>query len=234
MSKLSLFAVLAALCAVSCSTITREDMGVLLRDIPRHNSFRYISAGNLPESYFRAAGDALGDPYIYIVLSDTKTPASRVIAFFTRDRYNHVSLSFDRSLETMVSYNGGNGRNSPGLNREIPRDLCGRPGAELAVFRLFAGAGKKSLILNSMRRINTEGSSYNRLGLVIKGSLKPNIMFCSQFVHTMLELAGLDYLDKKSGQVRPADFIEERGGNPLAWVSGFSFGQEPQAILNLP
>jgi hypothetical protein len=212
--------------------ICREDMALLLRDLPRHNSFRYISAGALPEAYFQTAREALKDPYIYLILSDTKTPACRIIARFTGDTYNHVSLSFDGALRTMISYNGGNGRSSPGLNHETLGDICGRPGARSAVFKLFAGAGKKALILGQVRRINAEGSSYNRLGLILKISLKPNIMFCSQFVQTMLQLADLDYLDRASGRVKPADFIDDRQGfRPLVWVSGFSFDtQAPRAL----
>jgi hypothetical protein len=216
---------------LSCTTLTREDMALLLRDIPRHNSFRYINAGALPSAYFQSARKSLDDPYIYIILSDTKTLAGRIIAFFTRDAYNHVSLSFDGALKTMVSYNGGNGRNSPGLNQETLGDICGRPGAKIAVFKLFAGAGKKALILGQVGRINAEGSSYNRLGLILKISLKPNIMFCSQFVQTMLQLADLDYLDRASGRVKPADFIDDRESRPLVWVSGFSFDTQASPAL---
>jgi hypothetical protein len=220
----------AVICAVSCATLTGEDMAVLLRDIPRHNSFRYINAGTLPEDYFYAAGEALKDPYLYIVLSDTKTPTGKVIFFFTGDPYNHVSLSFDAALETMVSYNGGNGRHSPGLNRETAGDLCDRPGAEMAVFRFYAGSVKKSLIIDRIKKINDEGSSYNLLGLVFKGSVKPNIMFCSQFVYTMLELAGLNYFENR-GKVKPADFIETGETRSLIWVYNRSFKEEPRIAL---
>jgi hypothetical protein len=205
-----------ALSALSCALMVWRDLVFLLRDLPRHNSFRYINAGTIPASFFDAAGETLGDPYIYIVLSDTKTPASRVIAAFTGDSYNHVSLSFDPALTTLVSYNGGSGKNSPGLNPETVGDLSGRPGAEMAVFKLFAGTGKKSRILDRIKQINNEGSSYNRLGLVIKRSLKPNIMFCSQFVYSMLEHVGLDYLEKESVRVKPADFISKIFCLPLS------------------
>jgi hypothetical protein len=197
-----------------------RDLAALFREIPRHNSFRYISSKTLPDAYFAAAKAALSDPYLYLVLSDTKTPAGKIIASLTHDPYNHVSLSLDRNLETMVSYNGGNGRGSPGLNREVIHDICGRPGAKMAVFRMYAGTGKKALILDRIRQINDEGSSYNRLGLVLKRSLKPNIMFCSQFVNSMLELANLDYLGKNSGNVKPVDFIAGDADGRLTWVYG--------------
>jgi hypothetical protein len=53
------------------------------------------------------------------------------------------------------------------------------------------------------------------LGLIFKGSARPNIMFCSQFVQTMLELAGLDYFDNARGAVKPVDFIELDGNRAL-------------------
>jgi hypothetical protein len=59
-----------------------------------------------------------------------------------------------------------------------------------------------------VEEINREGNAYNMLGLVLKYSHKPNIMFCSQFVYRMLQIAGLAYFNKDNGKVRPTDFIE--------------------------
>ena len=42
----------------------------------------------------------------------------------------------------------------------------------------------------------------------MKVTPQPNIMFCSQFVYTMLELAGLNYFEKNAAHVTPTDFIE--------------------------
>jgi hypothetical protein len=53
-----------------------------------------------------------------------------------------------------------------------------------------------------------KGSAYNMIGLLVKRSYKPNIMFCSQFVYKMLKLARVQYFNKKDGEVRPTDFIE--------------------------
>jgi len=33
-------------------------------------------------------------------------------------------------------------------------------------------------------------------------------MFCSQFVYTMLKVAGLEYFDKQPEKVKPTDFVE--------------------------
>ena len=44
-------------------------------------------------------------------------------------------------------------------------------------------------------------------------------MFCSQFVYTMLELAGLNYFEKDAARVIPADFIELDYYRNLEFVS---------------
>lgn len=73
-------------------------------------------------------------------------------------------------------------------------------------------------MIQQIEKINTEGSAYNLLGLVFKASRKPNIMFCSQFVYTMLQIADLNYFDKRAAQVAPSDFIELDYGRKLEFV----------------
>ncbi|MDR2403739.1 MAG: hypothetical protein LBD78_06880 [Spirochaetaceae bacterium] len=192
---------------VSCAILTPADITALLQDLPRHNSSRYITRLSLPEEYFDAARRTLTDPHIYIVLSDTGSPASKLIGFFTGTSYNHVSLSFDSTMETLVSYNGGNGTSSPGLNRERLKHFYRKPGASLMVYRLRMEPEQKRALINRVAAINREGSSYNLLGLLTKKSKLPNIMFCSQFVYTLLEDAGVVYFNKESGNIRPIDFI---------------------------
>jgi hypothetical protein len=201
--------------ALSCARLSPGDIGALLAELPRHNSSRYITRHSLGEGYFRAAYGALEDPHVYIILSDTGSPASRVIRLFTGDVYNHVSLSFDPAMETLASYNGGGGLSSPGLNRERPGELSRRPGASLAVYRLGITPEQKRVLIGRVAAINREGSSYNLLGLLTKKSRLPNIMFCSQFVYTLLEDAGAVWFDRESGKVRPMDFINRKGkGGP--------------------
>ncbi|MDR2245826.1 MAG: hypothetical protein LBE17_03975 [Treponema sp.] len=220
----------------SCTGLTPEDLGVLLKDLPKHNSSRYITRHSLPGEYFRAAYGTLEDPHIYIVLSDTGSPASKIIGLFTASPYNHVSLAFDPALETLVSYNGGNGASLPGLNRERLEHLNRKPDAALAVFRLRTAPGQKEALINRITAINREGSSYNLLGLLTKKSKLPNIMFCSQFVYTLLDEAGASYFDKEQGEVRPMDFIRLAGGSPLEFAGKISFNSpnSPDSSPNSP
>ena len=62
--------------------------------------------------------------------------------------------------------------------------------------------------MEEVRRIDQMGSSYNILGLFVPYSHKENIMFCSQFVYTILKAAGIHYFEKKPEEVKPTDFVE--------------------------
>jgi hypothetical protein len=100
-------------------TLSKENIDELLQDIPRHDSFRYINKGSLTEEYFQLAYETLDDLNMYIIISNTGSPASEIISLFTRKQYNHTSLSFDRNLKTILSYNGGAKLYPPGLNMEM-------------------------------------------------------------------------------------------------------------------
>ena len=147
-----------------------------------------------------------------------------VILFnFRGDRAQEISLAFDRALKTLVSYNGGEGGEAPGLNPETLKGLAERKGASVRVYRLAATRHQKQIMLKRLRKINQEGSAYNLLGLLFPMSCQPNIMFCSQFVYAMLRLAGLHYFRKNPLQVRPTDFVEWDRRGRLAFVAEFTF-----------
>ena len=188
--------------------LSKADIQEIIHDLPRHSSFTYVNNGTLTEKYFEEAADSLHDGYIYLLLTRSKSAPSELIGLFTERQYNHVSLSFDRDLHTIISYNGGEKVAPPGLNAEIIEQLTKKDGASIIVYRLQATYEQKQVMLDKIRTINNEGSAYNLLGLALKVSSKPNIMFCSQFVYTMLKLAGLNYFEKDAAHVIPSDFIE--------------------------
>ena len=184
------------------------DIGQLVMGLPKHNSFDYINKNSLGEEYFKTAEKTLKDGYLYIALSSTGSAAGEAIAKVTHKHYSHASLSFEPELKTMVSYNGGENIYSPGLNIESLEFFNQKQDANILLYRLKATYDQKKKILDSIEKINAEGSSYNVLGLFLSHTPKDNIMVCSQFVYTMLKEAGLEYFDKKCQQVRPTDLIE--------------------------
>lgn len=189
-------------------TITPHNLRATIGDLHRHSSTEYINNGTLTKNYFDLANSSLDDPYIYIVISNTGSAASEIISLFTQKQFNHASLSFDKELKTIISYNGGINVYPPGLNPEIIEAFHQKKDASILVYRLAATREQKSVIVDKVREINCDGSAYNILGLITKKSYKPNIMFCSQFVYKMLKFAGLNYFEKKDGNVRPTDLIE--------------------------
>lgn len=188
--------------------LSKERLQEIIHDLPRHNSFAYINSESLTDKYFQKATESLNDGFIYLVITQTKSAASELIGLFTNKQFNHVSLSFDKELQTIISYNGGEKIEPPGLNPELLERLAEKAGASILLYRLPATYQQKKAMLGKVQNINNEGSAYNLIGLVFKFSRQPNIMFCSQFVYAMLEFVGLNYFEQKAVQVKPTDFIE--------------------------
>lgn len=111
-------------------------------------------------------------------------------------------------METIVSYNGGENIYAPGLNQEQIEFFCQKEEANILIYKIKAEKDKKRRVLEEIKKINHEGSSYNILGLFITYSHRENIMFCSQFVYCVLKVAGLNYFEKKPEEVKPTDFVE--------------------------
>lgn len=185
-----------------------ENLNEIKSDLHRHSSFTYINKGVLTDAYFREAVASMDDPYLYIVISNTGSPASEIISTFTQKQYNHASLSFDQDLKTIISYNGGERVYPPGLNSEMLEYFNKKEDASIIVYRLACTMKQKQTVLEKVKEINREGSAYNMMGLVLKYSHKPNIMFCSQFVYKMLKIAGLAYFERRDGEVKPTDLVE--------------------------
>jgi len=185
-----------------------KDIVEIVTDLGKHDTLNYINKETLNEDYFNTAEKTLDNGYVYLVLSSTGSAAGEIIGKVTKKEYSHVSLSFDEELSTIVSYNGGEDIYSPGLNKELIEYFYKKEDANILVYKLKATKEQKRIILNEIIKINEQGSSYNLLGLVLKYSHKENIMFCSQFVYTMLKTAGIEYFEKKSGDVKPTDFVE--------------------------
>lgn len=87
--------------------LSKENLQEIIHDLPRHSSFSYINSGSLTNSYFEQAEKTLHDGYVYLVITRSKSASSEIIGLFTNKQYNHVSLSFDKDLNTIISYNGG-------------------------------------------------------------------------------------------------------------------------------
>lgn len=185
-----------------------KDISKLMLDFPRHSALYYVNRKSLSEAYFDKVMATLNEPYIYLVLSQTGSPAGEIIRKITNKPYSHASLSFDENLDTIVSYNGGEGMCFPGLNQEVIQSFHQKEDASIVIYKIKATKRQKKRMVDKIRMINEQGSSYNYLGFLWSYTFKENIMFCSQFVYTILEVAELHYFDKKPSKVMPMDFLE--------------------------
>lgn len=151
---------------------------------------------------------------IYIVLSQTGTLFSRALRFYTKDPYNHSSLSFDRDLKTMYSF----GRKSRynifnsgfvlenfyhGLYRFFPNASC--QVLEVTVTEAEYEAMQEAV---NMFHENIDEYRYNILGIIgfaVGMRLgRKNHYFCSQFVsHILLET---DSWTQEPEFTKPMDF----------------------------
>jgi len=188
--------------------INRKNLLEVISDIPRHGYVSYVNEGSLNEEYFKLLDTTLEDPYVYIVLSNTGSGASEIISAFTKRNYAHCSISFDADLKSIISFNGGERINPPGLNHEALEFFNKKDDASIIVYKLYAGLEKKQEMINMVDKINEQGSAYNVIGLFRIDLSKPNMMVCSQFVYMLLKSVGLEYFEKKPSKVKPTDLIE--------------------------
>ena len=201
-----------------------ENVSAFAMDLKRHNPFRYVNQKSLPDEYFRSARESYSDPNIYIIISKTGSPPSEILSVFTQKQYNHASLSFDKKLQTIISYNGGEKVYSPGLNMELLEFFRKSPDSKLMVYSLPCAAAQKEKMLSRIEKINREGSAYNILGFSVKNrTKKPNILYCTQFVYSMLDDAGLAYF-ADNGKIKPTDLVELDYYRKLKFELEITFG----------
>ena len=213
--------------------INRQNIQYLIKDIPRHGYFNYTNKNSLTKEYFTFSRQSIeNENHLYLILSKTGSPASEVLSVFTHKEYNHISLSFDRSLYTMISYNGGNSYQNPGLNTESLASLNQKEGSRLLVYGLKIDKLDRLKILNNIKKINKEGSAYNVLGLLTNVSVRSNMMYCSQFVYLMLEDIGLNYFDAPENKIKPTDFIEYDTMQQLTFKYEIDFSQMNQQTID--
>jgi hypothetical protein len=185
-----------------------DNLKSLAHDMTRHDSYHYVNSKSLTDEYFQLARASFDDLNIYIIISKTGSPASEFISVFTRKQYNHASISFDKKLQTTISYNGGEKVYPPGLNMELLEFFRKSPESKIMVYSLPCTAEQKKKMLDRIAKINKEGSAYNILGLLNNRQHKPNIMYCTQFVYSMLDDVGLAYFEKKGTKISPTDLVE--------------------------
>lgn len=158
------------------------------------------------------------DKSIYIVLSQSGSMPSRFLKFFTRDQFNHVSISLTPTLEHMYSF-ARLKPNNPFIGGFVEE------GKNFGTFKKF-----KNTIVNVIElkvtedkylaikylidyfKNNKEKFKYNYLGVflaALKLNYRPKHKFyCSQFVKSVLESCNIENSADLPEVVKPMDFLK--------------------------
>lgn len=156
--------------------------------------------------------------YVYIVLTDTGSMFTRMIKFFTRKPYNHVSISLDEDLETLYSFGRLKPRN-PFFGGFVEEKI------DEGTFALFKNT--RALVLQvpvsqeeyeRLRYLihafleDKDAYRYNLIGvlgaLFDKPITRKNRYFCSSFVADISNQAGFLPLSRSPHLVRPDEFTK--------------------------
>ncbi|WP_179298867.1 hypothetical protein [Evansella halocellulosilytica] len=151
---------------------------------------------------------------IYILLTDTGTMFTRTIKLFTKEPYNHASISFDSDLDEVYSFGRKTARN-PFIGGFVKEDIRGSifKHANGAIYRCNVTKEQLVVMKDFIKHIEKQKECYryNLLGLfailIDKQITRNNAFFCSQFVATILQTSEVIHFNKPLSHVTPRDVI---------------------------
>lgn len=154
---------------------------------------------------------------IYILLTKSSTILSKMVGIVTADKYTHVSISFEKSLQPMYSSSRKNGKTlfpagpcTENFQRGYLKNHLHIPCAlyELTVSDevYYSAKAEVEQIID-----NADDYSFNIIGLLL---CRMNIpyrrkkhFFCSQFVGEVLNKSQALQLPKDTSLMRPSDYM---------------------------
>ena len=136
---------------------------------------------------------------VYIVLTETGSLLSRAIKWYTKDRYNHVSIAFDEQLNEMYSF-GRKRENNPwigGFTQEnVHGELLRYANCAIYSYTISDEQFEHLKIQIAHFKANEHLYRYNFLGLLCIAFRirwkRHNAYFCSQFIATLFENAQIE------------------------------------------
>ena len=153
---------------------------------------------------------------VYIVLTYTGTVLAKIVKFYTKKEYSHVSISLDEKLEEMYSF----GRLNPyipfigGFVQESPKYGTFKRfyKTKTIIYSLEVSDETYDKIKSSIGKISDDRKSYsfNVIGLFIvpfgKKRRKERCFYCAEFVKYVLDNSLLEY--DLPDIIKPDDFTK--------------------------
>lgn len=151
---------------------------------------------------------------IYIVLTYTGTILSKIIKFYTKAEYSHVSLSLDKKLNKMYSFGRLNPYNPfiggfvhEGINRGTFKRF---KKTRTEIYCIEVTNEQYNKIRQEIKNIKLHKKNYkfNFIGLVLAGInykyKRDNAFYCAEFVSHLMNEANIEI--QLSNTVKPIDF----------------------------
>ncbi len=154
---------------------------------------------------------------VYVVLTRLNTLPAKIIGKYTKDRFTHASISFDRNLKTMYSFGRlvkWNPLYGGFVKENIRKGLYGdNQNTLMKVLAISVSDEVYDRLEKEVVEYGKKGYKYNFLGLInfifdTTFSFRRH-MFCSEFVATVLMNNDLFASRKLPCQIKPNDFSKE-------------------------
>lgn len=153
---------------------------------------------------------------IYIILTYTGTALSRIIKYYTKDEFSHVSIALDEDLEQMYSF----GRLHPYnpfwgsfVHEYINKGTFKRfKKTRAEVYSMFVTEEQYEKIQKTIKYFDEHKQKYrfNFIGLacvsVNKKIRRRNTFYCAEFVRHILKVAGITEINELPEIIKPEDF----------------------------
>lgn len=158
---------------------------------------------------------------IYIILTHTGTILSRIIKYYTKDEFSHVSIALDADLEEMYSF----GRLHPYnpfwgsfVHEYINKGTFKRfKNTRAEVYSIFVTDEQyeKAQKVISYFNNNKQKYRFNFIGLacvsIHKKIKRKNTFYCAEFVRHILKVSGVTEVNELPEIIRPEDFKKLNG-----------------------
>ena len=150
---------------------------------------------------------------LYIVLSQSYTVLSKIIKYVTKDKYSHVSLSFDKECDNMYS-----------MGRTYARWPFSGKFKKESIYKGLYAINKKAEILIYERNINkkqynninklldeygNKSKGYNFIGLILalfNKKIDRKKYYCSELIYKILSDDSVKIFPKSKNVIKPMDF----------------------------
>ena len=158
---------------------------------------------------------------IYIVLTHTGTVLSRIIKYYTKDEFSHISIALDPDLKEMYSFGRLNPYNpfwGSFVHEEMNKGTFKRfKRTKTEVYSLFVTDEQyeKAKKIITYFNDNKEKYKFNILGLICvsihKKIKRKNSFYCAEFVKHVLKVSGVSEVNYLPQIIRPEDFKQIQG-----------------------